>query len=292
MTQALLLLTLLSWGIAGLFDKKALECGSPISIFLAFHLFNWLAVPILLLLLPMVYGTWQLSSGVFLFEGLNAIAALLAYLTYFYAMKRTQASFILGITAGYPILSQLLAVPILGEQLSIGRLLASILVTAGVILIGYSSGEERKNLDKRSWLAVLACITISTLMWALLGIFEKQALNFGRPLEAYLSLSICKSLLVVAALIYAKPAKVPLKDLKSGMVWRFSWSSAALVAVGNIAYIFALAERPASLVIVATAGYPLIMYIGAIAVLKEKVNVVRILGIIAIVASSVVVELL
>lgn len=291
MIYLLISITLMGWGIAGIFDKKAVAASSPKSVFLAFHFFSILMTAGLLVALPAVYGDWRLSRGVLFWEGLNAIGALIALVTYFWAMSKTQASYVLGVTAGYPIVSQLMAVPILGEPLSASRVVAAVLVSTGVAAIGYSASSEHKKLTRRDNVLVVASIVITTVSWALLGIFEKQSLAFARPLEAYLALSIWKSLLVVAATGWFLAKKQPL-GLTNGATWKFSWLSAALVACGNLGFIFALTVSDANYLIVMTAGYPLVMYLSAMLFLKEKLSFSRALGIILIVAGAVAIEVM
>ncbi|MBY0372875.1 MAG: EamA family transporter [Bryobacteraceae bacterium] len=276
--------------MAGLFDKKATETGSTRSVFLMVHLFNPLMVVALIVLLPFLYGEWNLPAGALVWEGLNAVSAVVALLAYYYAMRMSQASFLIGITAGYPIVSQLFAVPLLGETLSASRLLAAILVSAGVALIAStSSKDEGKGLAVREKLSLVACIVTVIVLWALLGIFEKQSLEYARPLECYLALSIWKSLLVFLAVAWCQSRRLTV-EWRNMKAWKFSWISAALVAAGNLGFVLALVNTPASYMIVATAGYPLLMYLGALFFLKERFSIVRSLGILLIVAGAVAAE--
>ncbi len=285
----LLTMTLMSWGVGGLFDKKAVEGSTATAVFVVFHLFCLPVAIVLALCVPFIYPDFHIANGVIFWEGLNAIGALIALLAYYYAMEKAQASYVLGITAGYPILSQLIAIPMLGEELSLVRLGSAVLVSLGVAAIGYSAKEGNKSLSRRTRTAVTACIVITTVLWAALGIFEKQSLTYGRPLEAYLAISIWKSLLVVlvSGFLFLRKSQVKLKSRK---LWTFSWLSALLVTAGNLGFVFALAACDASFVIVATAGYPLIMYAGAVALLDEKINGIRLFGIVLIVASAVLVS--
>lgn len=291
MTYVLITITLMGWGIAGIFDKKAVASSSPKSVFLAFHFFSMLMAALLLFALPAIYGEWHLSGSVLFWEGLNALAALIALVAYFWAMSKAQASYVLGITAGYPIVSQLLAVPILHEPLSANRVIAAVLVSLGVAAIGYSASTEQKQLAKRDRVLVALAIIVTTVFWALLGIFEKQSLSYARPLEAYLALSLWKSLLVVAATGWFLFKKQPL-GLASPSTWRFCWLSAALVGAGNLGFIFALTGSDANYLIVMTAGYPLVMYLAAVFFLKEKLSFLRALGIALIVSGAVAIEIL
>ena len=279
MTLVLVAVVLLFWGVAGIFDKKAVSVGGHQSVFTVFQLFNLPVLVVMFALLTSVYGQWHLDGGLFFWEGLNAVSALAAMLAYFYAMSKAQASYIIGITAGYPVLGKLLAMLILGEAFSAWGIAGAALVSVGVAAIGFSKDNETVNLaGKESW-KVIAAIAVSTVLWALLGIFEKKALQYGRPLEAYTVLTGWKSLLALLYLFFSAKSL----SLRQATIWKFSWSSALLVTLGNLAFIFALAAADAGYVIVMTAAYPLVMYLAAIFWLKERLLAVRALGIALIV---------
>ncbi len=291
MTYAWIALTLMAWGVAGIFDKKAVESASPKAVFVTFHLFLAVVALVLGVLLPWIYPDWHISTGVLYWEGLNAVAAMVAFLAYYYAMSKTQASWVLGITAGYPIIGQLLSTPLTGEPFKVSSIAAAALVSLGVALIGWSGGEEQKKLSRNDKLMLILCVAGSTLLWGLLGIFEKRALEFGRPFETYFVQACWKTALVALILIFFRKYGYQTAFRTPG-AWKFSWLSAAGVTAGNIAYILALTTSTAGYVITMTAGYPLVMYVFALTFLKEKLNVVRAIGIILIVLGAVVMDLL
>lgn len=287
MIYFLVVSTLLGWGVAGIFDKKAVESSCPKSVLVLFHLFSIPMAIALLIALPFIYGEWQLTSGVIFWEGLNGVASVIAMLAYFWAMSKAQASYVLGITAGYPIVGQLLAVPLCGEHFSSTGLLGAALVSGGVFLIGLTPAmEEGKKLDAKTKVLLIIAIAVPTILWGVLGIFEKNALQFGRPLEAYLALSFWKSglALVLLAAFTAVGSKIALGNRAA---WKFSWASASLVGLGNIASVFALGMTNASYVIVMTAGYPLVMYICAVLFLKEKLLPMRLAGMLLVIVGCV-----
>lgn len=283
-------LTLLTWGVAGIFDKKAVESADPKAVFVTFHLFLAVVTLVLWIALPWTYADWHITPGVLLWEGLNAVAAMVAFLLYYYAMSKTQASWVLGITAGYPIIGQLLSTPLTGEPFKMSSLTAAALVSVGVALVGWSGGEEQKKLDHKDKVVLISCVAGSTVLWGLLGIFEKLALNYGRPFETYFAQAAWKTMLVVLVIILCKRYGYQTAFRTPG-AWKFSWLSAAGVTAGNIAYILALTTSTAGYVITMTAGYPLVMYVFALAFLKEKLNVIRAGGIALIVAGAVAMQI-
>lgn len=288
---------LVSWGIAGIFDKKAVTTNNTPSVFLVFHLFNLVAVLALPPIMLATYGTFSLSAGVVAWEGLNALAALAALAAYFWVLERASASFVLGITAGYPVVGQLLAGPLLGEPASLAALAAALLVACGVAAIGISGAGDNSAPTVPSTravgkpLVIAACLVACTVLWGLLGIFEKLSLQYGRPLEAYLALSLWKLVATFAIWLWWKHRRAPL-SLRNISTWQYAWLSAFLVGAGNLAYVFALAHGAAAgFMIVVTAGYPLIMCVLARLVLSDRISLLRLTGICLIVAGCALVSL-
>lgn len=285
MTSLLVALVILSWGAAGIFDKKALEHGSQRSVFFFFGLFNIPMALILLAVLTIFFPSWHLSRGTAFWESVDSLASLAAILAYFHAMSKAEASYVLSITAGYPLVGQLLSVPILGEPFSAPLLFAAILVSAGVAAVGFSAAPGKSDVSSGLKLDVFACIILSTVLWGLLGIFEKLSLQHGQPLESMLALSVGRGILISALAAFLWFRKQP-PNLTNTRAWQFSWCSGALVAIGNISYIAALATASAGYMIVITACYPLIMYLFALFVLKERLNLLRVAGIFLIVGGA------
>lgn len=289
MTQMLVAVVLVAWGISGIFDKKAVETASTRSVFAAFHLFNLPMCLGLIVVLSLWYPGWRLSSGTLFWEAANAVAAMVALVAYFHAMSKAEASLVLGISAGYPIVGQILAVALLGEPVSTARIAGAVLVSAGVAAVGFSESSGQRRLERGDRLAVYGCLLLAVVLWGMLGIFEKKSLEYGQPLEAYLSLCIWKLVLLlpVVALFRWSGHSVSLARMDT---WKYSWLSAALVAAGNICYVLALTAAPAGYMIVITACYPIVMYGAALMWLGESFNRLRVSGIVVTVCGALVTE--
>lgn len=282
--------TLLSWGVAGVFDKKAVENGTSRAAFLAFHLFNVPLTMVLLLVLPLIMGPMQLNARLVIWEGLDAVCAMAALLFYYQAMIRSEASWVLGITAGYPIVGQLLAFLVLGEPFSWLALLASATVSAGIAAIGYSGAAEYRAMDRRNRAILFACVVACTFLWAVLGVLDRVGLWYAPPMDGMLVVQLWKCLLATAAIPFLARGQVA-RDLLNTRLWTYSSVASALVFVGNIGFLLALMLVPTGYAIVVTACYPLIMYICAITFLRERLNLLRAVGIGITVAGLVVAEL-
>lgn len=289
-THLLIALTLLVWGTAGIFDKLALSRSCNRTVFVVFHLFN---LPLLLVLSAVAYcsGGVSWNGALWAWQAAAGGCGVLAVVLYLTAMKRTDASYVLGITAAYPVISSLIAAPLLGEPLSAGRLAGAALVSFGVALIGFTPPSSGKRLSKRDWLVVAPSVIIAAILWGAIGVFEKLAVAHGPELEAYIAECAWELLFAMAlwSAWHVRGTRLSLRDLPT---WRFGWLSAAGVAVGNYAVLLLFARETAGYAIVLTACYPLVMYVLAVTFLKEKLNTFRVLGIVCVVAGGVLTELL
>lgn len=141
--NALISVCLLCWSTWGIFDKKALEAARHIDVLIFQHLFYVLEVPLIFLLLGYLYPQgWSISPPVWGWTLLGSGISSLAMLFYLVAMSRAEASFVLGITAAYPLVVQVFAFFLLHEALVPERVLGSVLIGLGVAFIGSSAAEK------------------------------------------------------------------------------------------------------------------------------------------------------
>ncbi|HEY9774689.1 MAG TPA: DMT family transporter [Planktothrix sp.] len=291
MIHILVLITLLVWGIAGVFDKKAVAASTNQTVFLLFHLFNFVLLSGLLVISFFTAMHWSFSTQMWLWSSLGAGGGVLAMLLYYSALSRTDASYVLGITAAYPVISSLLAAPILGEALSLPKLASATLVSLGVGLIGTTASASQQKLSARDLRIVLFCVLGAALSWGGVGVFEKKAVSYGNALEGYFAETAWE--LVFAGIAWLIFKKQGLKfDFSNARIWRFAWLSALCVAVGNYCILQLMKTQSASYAIVITACYPLVLYICALVFLKEKLSKMRLVGIVLVILGGILTELI
>lgn len=131
-----LLLTVLFWGAAPIFDKIVLRSLSPV-----------LATMMRSILLATMFTGFVFASGQtkgllalnWRLLGLIAIAGLLGgglgQVAYYIALKSERAALVVPLAAAYPVVTMLLGVSLLGEALSLIRAVGVLLVVAGVVLV-------------------------------------------------------------------------------------------------------------------------------------------------------------
>jgi drug/metabolite transporter (DMT)-like permease len=134
------------------------------------------------------------------------------------------------------------------------------------------------------------CILIATILWGLKGLIDKQALTLGTPAEVYFADAIADSFIIIPMLFwYLWRRRMP--QIGVPHTWKHATLSMIALAVGNVAYLVALSISSASYVITMTACYPLVMYLLAIVLLRERFNLWRLAGIALIVAGAVITQL-
>lgn len=336
MVNGLVLVSLLLWGTWGIFDKKALGYTQPIGQLAAVYSFSPFLAIAMVALLSLFLPGWHLSGHTLGYEFLAQLCYFVATAAYLIAMSRGEASLILGATASYPVVAQLLANVMLGETLVPARIIGCLVVVAGIVAISGSSLSLRSSGKKRipasgeqggianrdgeavaatsrdgeavtapsrgatatlvrtrpqavaspnpkdnaaiNILITVVCIGLAVLGWALRGIFDKTAVMHAHPFEVYLGKYVADSVFGAAAIGWVLHKRRG-DNLFRRQVWPFAGGSALCLAGGSAAYYVVLSMTSASYVIAITGCYPLIMYVLALCILKEKFNLTRAFGI-------------
>lgn len=344
-----ILITLFCWGIWGISDKKALSYVGQEDVILRLYIISFFFIPVAFFCLQHFQPGWSLTPEILIWSGLASGSYMIAMLAYMTAMSETEASYVLGITAAYPLIFQIVATIFLGEQLLPQRMAGALIIAFGLFFIGWS-GETSKEKTKATSAAevevketsaskqslassynptpasmigsqsgvhpahaegsqspavnsetpknaaksgvnkkTIICLVIATLTWGVYGIFDKKAVNIATPLVIYFA----KTLWDIASFFIVWPIMIKRKkiDWKQKQSWGFAAISEFALAIGAFTYLSALSRTTASYVITITGCYPLLMYLFALLLLKEKFNKMRFLGIILVVAGGIVVQL-
>jgi drug/metabolite transporter (DMT)-like permease len=180
-SEAFILMALACWGFWGIFEKKALGFANCKEVLIALYLLNTIQIPIIAGILNTTKPHWHLTSESLFWSGLASLTYAIAMLAYLRALSKSDASYVLGTTACYPVISLLLATPFLGEHFSLLRFSGSLLVALGIFAIGLPNGkkEPQKPLSNE----VKICVFIAAFAWGLWGIIDKKALSIADPLE-------------------------------------------------------------------------------------------------------------
>lgn len=132
----LLIFTAVLWGITPIMEKKGLQNTSPL-VGLVFR--NFTVSFILIMAILFMNKTKEVFAtslrDIVLFGLSGVIAGLLAMLTYFSALKLGATSQIVPIAATYPLITAIISILVLGEQLTLIRILGTIFIIIGIWLV-------------------------------------------------------------------------------------------------------------------------------------------------------------
>lgn len=277
--NSLIIFCIICWGAWGIFDKVALEKTSTAKVLATIAI---LIVPFMLgslIYLLFTIPGWKPAPALMLYTLGTASSVILAMLFYLKAMKISEASLVLGATSAYTLFTQFGSWLILQEPLVSERILGSLLITVGVILI---SGSSRLNLkgDKESLLLILYML-LACILWGGVGIIEKKALIFASPIELFWGKTFWESLGVVLFYVYNKSKnRSTFAFEKDAFYWIAG--SAVCLNLGSIVYLIALSMATAAYVVTICGCYPLLMYLMAVLILKETFNMKRLAGIVLV----------
>ena len=135
-TFYLILLTVLFWGIAPIFDKAAVNKGDPFIGVILRGITIGIAMVMAALLSGKVKDIFVMpkqSAVYFALSGL--IAGAFGVFTYFKALQLAPTSKIVPLAATYPLVTALFSTLFLGESISIERIIGIILIIVGIWLV-------------------------------------------------------------------------------------------------------------------------------------------------------------
>lgn len=142
-TIILLALAAFFWGITPIIEKRALQGAAP----LVGLTIRSLTVSIIMVIAVLATGrvkelfnTAPKTSGLFALSGITA--GLLAMLFYFSALKLGATSKIVPISATYPLVTVVLSCLLLGEQVTLWRVVGTLLIITGIWLVQIPATTE------------------------------------------------------------------------------------------------------------------------------------------------------
>lgn len=135
------LVAMFSWGLAAIFDKAGLNAApdmSPISGVVVRQCIALVALCIWALAAGAVEQVRRVSAVAWAYLALSGIAAGgLGQAAYYWAAQRGDISLVGVFCAGYPIVTMLLAWPLLREAITWHKALGTVLVIAGLVVLSW-----------------------------------------------------------------------------------------------------------------------------------------------------------
>ena len=129
----LLILTAILWGTTPVLEKIGLGKTAPITGLAIRSIAITVALLVYLALAGRIKEIFRADpKAIIIFSTTGILAGLLGMMTYFYALKKGATSQIVPIAAAYPLVSALLSVIILRENVTPMRVLGTVLIVAGI----------------------------------------------------------------------------------------------------------------------------------------------------------------
>jgi len=130
------LLAAVIWGVAPAVEKMALQNVSP---FAGLVVRTAVATSVVLIF-SFLMGEWReiltLDSRTILYLSLGGIlGSFLGTLAYYHALKSGEVGLVVPVSSLYPLIALIIGVLVLGESLTLQRLLGIILIVVGISLI-------------------------------------------------------------------------------------------------------------------------------------------------------------
>lgn len=240
-------------------------------------IFSWLMVVIT----RTIGEISSIQGKTLLFLILSGLSTGASWLFYFHAIQIGNINKVAAIDKSSTVLTILLALIFLGEGISVGKLIAVLLIGIGTLLM-ISKKEEKEN--KQSQMG-LVCAVLSAVFASLTSILGKIGItgidsNLGTAIRTFVVL-LMAWLMVFVTGKQREVGKIEKKEMificASGLATGGSW----------LCYYRALQEGPASVVVPIDKLSILVTIIFARIVFKEKLNKKAMLGLLLIVAGTI-----
>lgn len=240
-------------------------------------IFSWLMVVIT----RTIGEISSIQGKTLLFLILSGLSTGASWLFYFHAIQIGNINKVAAIDKSSTVLTILLALIFLGEGISVGKLIAVLLIGIGTLLM-ISKKEEKEN--KQSQMGLI-CAVLSAVFASLTSILGKIGItgidsNLGTAIRTFVVL-LMAWLMVFVTGKQREVGKIEKKEMificASGLATGGSW----------LCYYRALQEGPASVVVPIDKLSILVTIIFARIVFKEKLNKKAMLGLLLIVAGTI-----
>ena len=191
------------------------------------------------------------------------------YYIYLEALEKGAVSMVGSITAAFPAITAMLAVTLLGEEITAMNAVGIAIIIASMVALSFSHGRSE---DKGGFSRVSLLLSLATfLIWGFGSIFIKLALN-GLPQIAYLGLYVFTLPPIAFAYLRHKGASWAVLMPK----WTVPVIGAIVVAeLWQLAYFAetgAVAQGSASIIFPLISAYPVVTIVGARLTLKERLS--------------------
>jgi len=208
----------------------------------------------------------------------GALAMLVGSYAYIYAIKNAGVSITYPVAFSYPLYVSLIAVPLLGELLTIGLVIGLILQLIGLVILAFdSSSEEISHVRK----GVLAAV-IASLSWTFNSILVKIVLYVAQPVM-FAFMRLLALSIIITPLCFIKYNKIrafTVKEILAAII-------GGMIGIGFaiILYHLAIIEIGAARTALISSSSPALSILLALVILHERPSTRALLGAILVTAA-------
>lgn len=136
---SLLFITMFLWGCTPLLEKIGLKEVEPLTGVLIRSGVTTAVLLVIFIFNGRIHELTKVSlKNYSLFAASGIMAGLVAMWTYYYLLRTGMTSKIVPIAAAYPLITAILSVMVIGEQVTLQRIIGIVLTIGGIILINQS----------------------------------------------------------------------------------------------------------------------------------------------------------
>ncbi len=270
--------TMLSWGVADVFAKKAIEKTGELkplfygqligTVPIMFYAAAFLSIPLISLEI--------LAVGV-----ISGFLAITAYLSFYKGMKKGSLAIVNPITGSYLLVTTLLGMIFFQEILKLHHLIAIVLVFVGAFLASTDLKKIKLIIAPGVPEAVFAMLGFGV------GLFLIKFVSVATG--AIISFLILRIVGLLILLTYSTISRIDIR-LPNGNPLGYIILVGVLDAVGQLGYNAAIMREQISLIAPVIAGFPAVTVVLAILFLKERPVFNQKIGIASIIAGLVLIS--
>lgn len=123
------------WGVWGIFEKKTVQYVHPLVAVLYMEIIYAMSIPIYIILLKTNNISFVINKTAIFWGSLNGIVGILASVIVLFVLEKESASWTVSVTAAYPVVTLILSIIFLKENISANAVFGVIFVCIGLFLL-------------------------------------------------------------------------------------------------------------------------------------------------------------
>lgn len=130
-----IVLCIVAWGCWGIVQKLAIRHASPFMVQIISSYVYSIVGPVIFLYMKATKQEMVWNPSGIAWTTLSCVLAVAGGLSFSAAIQRAPVNSVVGLTSAYPVLTFLLAAVLLGEPVTLRRVIGIVVVAAGLIIV-------------------------------------------------------------------------------------------------------------------------------------------------------------